>query len=166
MDVEWTCHVAAFCAIYCIANRMARVRMQVVITPLTGLLLPFPADTNPPLSACKTGWCLLDYRNHYQELKVLATVAFVLFWCMHLCSFCTGFNDAASFCQQQLSNLLASAALMTLTAWLSSCHGNAVKERLYRSRGVHPVKPMTQVCHIRKASASSFPPLFYGNLQK
>lgn len=52
------------------------------------------------------------------------------------------------FCQKQLSNLSASAVLMTSTAWLSSCHGNAVKERLYRSRGVSLVKPMTQDCSV------------------
>lgn len=72
---------------------------QAVATPLTAPPLWRPSLIKPPPlrwkcqypernkeqkcithTACKTDWCLLGYRNFYQEPKVLATVAFVKFW--------------------------------------------------------------------------------------
>lgn len=53
--VEQTCQcVAVLCEIFNIANGMARLYVQVIITPLTGLLLAFPVDTDTPLPPTST----------------------------------------------------------------------------------------------------------------
>lgn len=111
-----------------------RARVSEIITPGTGLLSPFSADTDPPHTHTHTLTAIFDKtattkRRKKKNLNKMRSFQ----WCR-------------LFLSEPTFKLVSFSFLMTSTAWLSSCHGNAVKERLCRSRGVSSVKPLTRVC--------------------